>query len=126
MRSRTVKLQCIDWVFQGAVRLGLSKTHFALDIAHDQGGTALHQAARNGNARQVQFLLDNGGVESLHVENAMGHKPLSCARLFGPHPEVEAVLEDAMRRHPPGTPQARGGCCDCRRHAQIAQEDATA
>ena len=49
---------------------------------------------------QVQYLLEHGGAESLHVKNAMGNTPLSCARLFGPYPEVEAALEDATRRYP--------------------------
>ena len=120
MRSRNAKWQCIDWLFQGAVHLGLSKSDFALELAHDQGGTALHQAARNGNMPQVRYLLEHGGAESLLVKNAMGHTPLSCARLFGPYPEVEAALQDALRRHPQqGTSQPRGGLCGCRRHAQI-------
>ena len=53
-----------------------------------------------GTSTLVQFLLEHGGAESLHVKNAMGNTPLSCARLFGPYPEVEAVLKDATRRHP--------------------------
>ena len=50
--------------------------------------------------RHIFFVSHQWTSFDHHVKNAMGNTPLSCARLFGPYPEVEAVLKDATRRYP--------------------------
>ena len=95
-----------------AIRLiewsGLSKSDLVLSLAIDEGSTPLHVAARKGSLRKVQWILDHGGAASLHARTTNGHTPLSVAHAFGPHPEVEAVLEAAMRASPAPPPRREG------------------
>ena len=44
-RSRTTKWKLIDKGFRSVVRLGISKSDLAMNMAHTEGSTALHWAA---------------------------------------------------------------------------------
>jgi ankyrin repeat protein len=74
----------------------IGKSDLFMGLAHSRGSTALHIAAMNGCASLVACLLDNGAHKSLTVRNQMGCTPMDVARLFGPHPEVEARLGLAL------------------------------
>ena len=50
MKSTTTKWSCIDLFFRLLVRSGISRSALALDIAHSEGATALHYAARTVSA----------------------------------------------------------------------------
>ena len=95
-RPRTAKTACIFRFFEMSVSRGLASSDFALGMAHHRGATALHCAARNGHMPLVRYLLDHGARPSLHVKNTMGCTPLDVSRLFGPHPETEALLAQAI------------------------------
>jgi hypothetical protein len=72
------------------------KSDLIMGLAHSRGSTALHQAALSGHASIAESLLKNGAHESLTVRNQMGCTPIDVARIFGPHPEVEARLGAAL------------------------------
>ena len=65
-------------------------------MAHYEGGTALHSAASHGHLSTVAWLLKRGAHLSLRIKNKLGKTPIDFARMFGPHPEVEALLGSAM------------------------------
>ena len=97
MRPRNLKWRLIDKAFRFGLRSGLaSKSEFVLGMAHSEGTTPLHWAAAQGHLSQVAWLLRHGAHLSLHAENKLGKTPIDLARIFGPHPEVEAVLGSAM------------------------------
>ena len=99
-RSRTNFWRFVDLYFQMGIKSGiLSKSQFAMNMAHDEGATPLHTAARDGMVEVADWLLQNGAHKSLWVRNAMGCTPLDVARIFGPHPAVEAKLGAAMLNH---------------------------
>ena len=125
MRPKTVFWKLIDVYFQKGVALGfITESQFAIDMAHDEGSTALHkvsvslcniaqlrfqinlrtwvrcaQAAKNGLIDVTEWLLQHGAHKSLHIRNKMGATPLDVARIFGPHPAIEAKLGAAMLNH---------------------------
>jgi ankyrin repeat protein len=83
-------------LFEIAVWLRVLTSHFAMDMAHMRGSTALHVASKHGHTSLVRWLLDHGAQQSLHVKNAMGCTPFDIANLFGPYPETSALLIQAM------------------------------
>ena len=95
-RPKSFFLIFIFRLFEMAVWLRLLTSDFATGLAHMRGGTALHIAARFGHTSLARWLLDNGARKSLHVKNAMGCTPLDVAHAFGPFPETEAVLIQAV------------------------------
>ena len=95
-RLKSILLALIFRLFEMAVWLRLLTSDFAMDMAHTRGNTALHAAAQRGHTLLVRWLLDNGARKSLHVKNAMGCTPLDVAHAFGPFPETEAVLIQAV------------------------------
>ena len=95
-RPTSFILVSIFRLFEMAVWLRLLTSNFAMDIAHMRGATALHAAAQHGHTSLVRWLLDNGARNSLHVKNAMGCTPLDVSQMFGPFPETEAVLIQAV------------------------------
>ena len=90
-RPRIAKWRVINATFRALLRLGISRSNLAFDMAHTENGTALHWAAAKGNIKVVRFLLRNGAYQSIHSRNKMGCTPLELARIFGPHPEVSAL-----------------------------------
>ena len=90
--------------FQMGVRRGIiTKSHFALNMAHSAGSTPLHKAANKGLVDVTEWLLQHGAHKSLHIRNDMGATPLDIARIFGPYPAIEAKLGAAMLNHQFGT-----------------------
>ena len=103
-RSRTMFWHLIDAYFQTGVKYGfMAKSNFALQMAHDGGNTPLHHAAKHGLVDVTDWLLEHGAHKSLLVRNDMGATPLDSARIFGPHPAIEAKLGAAMLNHQFGT-----------------------
>ena len=72
------------------------------EIANDRGSTPLHKAASIGRLDLVRWLLEHGAEVSLSVRTRRGNTPLQISRLYGPFPQVEAELLDAMRRRGAG------------------------
>ena len=100
MRPKTLFWSLLDSYFQMGVKRGLvTKSLFALDLAHDGGSTPLHHAAKHGLIDVTEWLLDHGAHKSLRVRNKMGATPLDIARIFGPFPVIEAKLGAAMLNH---------------------------
>ena len=95
-KPKTLKMALKMMAREVSVRRGFATSAFALEMAHRRGDTALHCAARHGHTPLVKFLLDHGASPSLHVKNAMGCTPLDTSRIFGPYPETEAVLTQAI------------------------------
>ena len=95
-RTRACFWAFVFRLFEMAVWLRLLVSNFAMDMSHCRGGTALHAAAQHGHTSLVRWLLGNGARKSLHVKNAMGCTPLDVAHAFGPFPETEAVLIQAV------------------------------
>ena len=83
-------------LFELALWLRLLTSNFAMRLAQLRGSTALHAAAQHGHTSFVRWLVDNGARQSLHVKNSMGYTPLDVACAFGPFPETEAVLIQAV------------------------------
>jgi len=55
-----------------------------------------HFAARQGNYKLVQWLLQNGADGSLQLKNRMGCTPIDIARVCGPHHEVSGLIGASM------------------------------
>lgn len=55
-----------------------------------------HFAARQGNYKLVQWLLQNGADGSLQLKNRMGCTPIDIARVCGPHHEVGGLIGASM------------------------------
>lgn len=95
-KPRTRKWYLIERVFELVYKRNLMpKTDLVMDVAHTRGSTALHFAARHGHLPLVVWLLQHGAHESLRVRNKLGFRPIDMATLFGPYPEVEALLGSA-------------------------------
>ena len=78
-------------------RLGNSHSDLVMDLAHWEGATPVHVAARAGNYKLVQNLLAaHGAGGSVHLKNKLGCTPIDVARVFGPHHEVSGLLGAAM------------------------------
>ena len=91
------KWQLIDIAAETLYKSNLAtKTDLVMQIAFQRGSTPLHQAALNGHLPLVVWLLQHGAHKSLFVRNKMGYTPLEAAHIFGPYPEVEALLGSAM------------------------------
>ena len=74
----------------------MQKSDLLMGVAFQRGSTLLHQAAWKGHLPFVVWLLQHGAQKSLFVRNKLGHTPLEAAHIFGPYPEVEALLGSAM------------------------------
>jgi ankyrin repeat protein len=74
----------------------ISNTGLITDLAHARGATALHFAARLGHVHHGVWLLKHGAHLSLRVRNKLGCTPIDVARIFGPFPDVEALLGAAI------------------------------
>jgi ankyrin repeat protein len=74
----------------------VSNTDLIMSMAHGRGGTALHFAARGGHVQSISWLLEHGAHQSVHVRNKLGCTPIDVARIFGPFPEIEALLGSVM------------------------------
>ena len=99
-RPRNLKWRLLSLVFRFGLRSGIMpSSDFVLDMAHTHGRTPLHTAAAKGHVSLVAWLLRHGAHVSLHTKNKLGKTPIDLARLFGPHPEVEAMLGAAMLDH---------------------------
>ena len=59
------------------------------EVQEPVNNTALHESARSGQARTVDFLLDAGA--DIDAQNSVGCTPLYYA-VLGVHPEVVAIL----------------------------------
>ena len=94
--TRTCFWALILRLFEMAVWLRVLSSDFAMGMAHTRGSTALHAAARHGHTSLVRWLLNNGARKSLQVKNVMGCTPLDVAQVFGPFPETEALLIQAV------------------------------
>ena len=99
-KPRNTKWRLINRLFRLTLRLGVSNSELVKDLAHNEGDTALHNACRKGHLGQVRWLLDHGARGSLHVRTRSGLTPLAVARVFGPHPDVEAMLLAAIAEEP--------------------------
>ena len=103
-KPRTLFWWIVDTYFQRGFKLGLlAKSQFAMDLAHAEGSTPLHRAAAMGLIDVTEWLLDHGAHKSLRTRNKMGATPLDIARIFGPHPAIEAKIGAAMLNHDFGT-----------------------
>lgn len=92
-RPRTRKWFFILKIFETMYKSRLvSKTDLIMELAHSRGGTALHFAAQCGHVHTIEWLLEHGAHLSLHMRNKQGCTPIDVARIFGPFPEVEAIL----------------------------------
>ena len=99
-KPSTMFWRLVDTYFQSGIKLGLlAKSHFAMEMAHTEGSTPLHNAAMFGLIDVTEWLLDHGAHKSLRIRNKMGATPLDSARIFGPYPAVEAKLGAAMLNH---------------------------
>ena len=85
---RSSKWKTISFVARMAWYLGISRTAIVTGLAHDNGGTPLSCAARDGNVKLVRWLLYNGALKSAESKNCLGSSPLDLSRIFGPHLEV--------------------------------------
>ena len=72
-------------------RLGLAGPGVEVK-AHMKGRTALHYAAKRGDAAAVSYLIESGADPK--IETATGLNALAYSRLFGPFPRVEKLLHD--------------------------------
>ena len=114
-RAKTFFWALVLRLFEIAVWLHVLRSDFALGLAHTRGSTALHAAAKHGHAPLVEWLLDNGARQSLHVKNAMGCTPLDVTQVFGPYHETSALLVQAImsvefeKRHGSLRQRASGG-----------------
>ena len=88
---RNLKWKTIDFAMRSVCALRISRSSLAMDMAHDNGGTPLSAASRNGNVKVVRWLLKNGAFKSLHLKTKNGCSPLELCRIFGPHREVSFV-----------------------------------
>ena len=99
-RSKTVFWRLVDQYFRRGMKYGyIRKSFFAMEMAHDEGSTPLHHAAKSGLIDVTVWLLDHGAHKSLRVRNKMGATPLDLARIFGPFPAIETKLGSAMLNH---------------------------
>ena len=96
-KPRTRKWQLIDIAAETLYKRNLvTKTDLVMTLAFQRGSTPLHQAAYSGHLSSVVWLLQHGAHKSLFVRNKLGYTPLEAAHIFGPYPEVEALLGSAM------------------------------
>ena len=89
-RPRNRKWKTISFVMRAGYRLG-SRSALVIDLAHDNGGTPLSCAAREGNVKVAQWLLNNGALKSLYLKTQNGRSPLDLSLIFGPHREVSVT-----------------------------------
>ena len=96
-KPRTRKWQLIDSAAETLYKRNLvQKTDLLMTLSFQRGSTPLHQAAMNGHLPLVVWLLQHGAHKSLFVRNELGYTPLEATHVFGPYPEVEALLGSAM------------------------------
>ena len=120
-KPRTMFWRLADAYFRRGVKLGLlTKSQFAMEMAHTEGSTPLHYAAMVGLIDVTEWLLGHGAHKSLRVQNSMGATPLDIARIFGPFPAIEAKLGAAMLNHDFDTQFAIRRGSLLRRHASGA------
>ena len=93
---RNAKWKLIGKAMRTIKRLGISSSDLVMDVAHVEGATPIHLAARQGNLGIVQWLLLNGAKGSLRLKNRMGCTPIDIARVCGPHHEICGLLGAAM------------------------------
>ena len=99
-KPRTAFWRLVLAYFQRGVKHGLiTKSQFAMEMAHSEGSTPLHFSAMTGLIDVTVWLLDHGAHKSLSVRNAMGSTPLDVARIFGPYPVIETKIGAAMLNH---------------------------
>ena len=88
--SQSTKWTVLRGCAKLAVRCRFAKSVLAHRLAHGAGLTALHYAARRGDAEFVGLLLKHGADP--YIENEMGLNSFDIADKFGPFPSVQSVL----------------------------------
>ena len=69
-----------------------SRNNLVMHIAMLNKSTPLMAAARRGDAKAVQILLNAGADRTMR--NAIGLDALSISRVYGPFADVDAILSE--------------------------------
>ena len=94
-RATTRLWRTIFFVTRVVFRLGKAKNRIVLGLACQQGSTALHFAAAEGECESARWLLERGAHPSLFIKNKLGMTPMDMSKKFGPFPEMESLLGGA-------------------------------
>jgi len=93
-RPRTVKWKLLRGTAKIMCRTGLSQSSLIRRLAHGDGMTALHYAARRGDMRAVEVLL-NAGADP-YIKTNMGRTSIDVCESFL---EIRGVLEKRQRKY---------------------------
>ena len=91
-RSRTLKWKVLRSVAKALCRANLTGSRLVQRLAHGDGVTALHYAARRGDVEIVSKLLASGA--NPQIQSAMGCTPSDVSDAF---PELRGMLEKRER-----------------------------
>jgi hypothetical protein len=70
-----------------------------LNTPDSDGNTPLNHAVESGNLSMVQFILDNGGAESINIANTYGINPISMAFALD-FDEIHKLLVNYNKQQP--------------------------
>lgn len=88
---RSLKWKLIFFIMTRKYRKG-SRNNLVTHIAMLNESTPLMAAARRGDAKAVRILLQAGADRTMR--NAIGLNALSISRVYGPFPDVDAILSE--------------------------------